>query len=350
MPVVISVIVTIYNAEQYLNKCLDSIADQSYQDIEIILVNDGSSDRSEEICNRYIASDQRFRLVNKQNGGVSSARNEGIEKATGDYLAFVDSDDCPSLNMLEILCESMVRENSDLVIGSFLNDYGMKRKPDKKRKPYGAFHPRDYFLQLISDPFTFYYGVVWNKLFRRSIIEQYSIRFNESISYMEDWSFLMKYLKYVKKIVKSPEQIYCYNRANINAITRQELNFYNSFQNRMQGYNDLLDYATSIGAYEKYKDMVHAYLLRYLISQKFKILLASNKREALQMHKDILKKQEIIRVLSDMSKSKKVKFILYYHFIYSMETTLCIARTIKRGGSAKALNTLSKNKDEETST
>ena len=99
----ISVIVPVYNAEKYLKKCLDSLVNQSYKDLEIILVNDGSQDGSEKICKDYEEKDSRIILINKNNGGPSSARNSGIEKANGEYLSFIDSDDYLALDFYEKL-------------------------------------------------------------------------------------------------------------------------------------------------------------------------------------------------------------------------------------------------------
>jgi len=110
----ISVIVPVYNVEKYLEECLDSIQNQTYSDIEVILVNDGSTDKSKEICGKYCKQDNRFQLLNQENQGLSAARNKGVEISTGEYIVFVDSDDIIKTNYLEKLMQYMA-EDVDIV-------------------------------------------------------------------------------------------------------------------------------------------------------------------------------------------------------------------------------------------
>ena len=114
----ISVIVPVYNVEKYLEECLDSIQNQTYSDIEVILVNDGSTDKSKEICGKYCKQDNRFQLLNQENQGLSAARNNGVAASTGEFIAFVDSDDIILPNYLETLMYYM-REDVDIVESQF---------------------------------------------------------------------------------------------------------------------------------------------------------------------------------------------------------------------------------------
>lgn len=114
----ISVIVPVYNVEKYLEECLDSIQNQTYSDIEVILVNDGSTDKSKVICDRYCEDDNRFQLLNQENQGLSAARNNGVAASTGEFIAFVDSDDIILSNYLETLMHYM-REDVDIVESQF---------------------------------------------------------------------------------------------------------------------------------------------------------------------------------------------------------------------------------------
>ena len=111
----ISVIVPVYNVEEYLDECLDSIRKQTYKNIEVILVNDGSTDKSQEICERYCQQDSRFYLINQENRGLSGARNRGIQESTAEFITFVDSDDVIKEDMLEQLMKPMTLENIDIV-------------------------------------------------------------------------------------------------------------------------------------------------------------------------------------------------------------------------------------------
>jgi len=111
----LSVIVPIYNVDRYLKKCLDSLLNQTYTNLEIILINDGSTDSSYEICKQYAGKDPRFRLINKENGGLGQARNVGLENANGDIYAFVDSDDWIDIRMFEKMISAMEEYNADIV-------------------------------------------------------------------------------------------------------------------------------------------------------------------------------------------------------------------------------------------
>lgn len=111
----ISVVVPVYNVEEYLDECLDSIKKQTYKNLEVILVNDGSTDKSQEICERYCQQDPRFHLINQENRGLSAARNRGIQESTAEFITFVDSDDVIKEDMLEQLMKPMTSENIDIV-------------------------------------------------------------------------------------------------------------------------------------------------------------------------------------------------------------------------------------------
>ena len=111
----ISVVVPVFNSEKYLEKCIDSIINQTYKNIEIILINDGSSDKSEEICNSYLKTYKNIKLINQSNSGVSVARNNGLKSSTGDYVLFVDSDDWLEKDMLEIMVKEIDNFDIDIV-------------------------------------------------------------------------------------------------------------------------------------------------------------------------------------------------------------------------------------------
>ena len=117
----ISVIVPVYNVENYLPRCLDSIINQTYTNLEILLVDDGATDNSGKLCDEYAQKDNRIRVFHKENGGVSSARNMGLDNATGEYIAFVDSDDYIDKCMYEIMLNSSVQNNADIVVCGYLS-------------------------------------------------------------------------------------------------------------------------------------------------------------------------------------------------------------------------------------
>lgn len=130
----ITLVIPIYNIENYLGRCLDSVINQTYKDLEIILVNDGSTDNSLEICESYAKEDSRIKIINKNNGGLSSARNVGLDACKGDYVTFIDSDDWVSLDYIEILYKNIIDNNADISIINAIkvksqnNDFTLKEQ------------------------------------------------------------------------------------------------------------------------------------------------------------------------------------------------------------------------------
>lgn len=174
----ISIIVPIYSVEKYLHKCVDSIINQTYQNLEIILVDDGSPDKCGEICDEYEKKDSRIKVIHKENGGLSDARNAGIDAAKGEYLAFIDSDDYIALNMIETLHNSISKDKSDLALCDFMyvyEDYNEIEKikissPIKNELISG----RDALKKLVESK-NWYYVIAVNKLYRKKLFE--NIRF-----------------------------------------------------------------------------------------------------------------------------------------------------------------------------
>ena len=203
----ISVIVPIYNVEKYLRRCVDSILAQTYKNLEVILVDDGSPDACPAICDEYAQKDKRIKVVHKQNGGVSSARNTGLDVATGDYIAFVDSDDYIEVDMYETLLNTMQREQTDLVICNNYNNYQNKvyiaSKYDSGKIDITSEEGR----RLIVASEEINTSVPWNKLYKKSVLSE---RFDESISWGEDQKFNYNYISNCKSIFYISKPLYHY--------------------------------------------------------------------------------------------------------------------------------------------
>ena len=205
----ISIIVPVYNAEKYLSECIQSILSQSYQDYEAILVDDGSTDMSGEICEQYAKTDKRVKAFHKQNGGVSSARNLGITEAIGKYITFVDADDYLAPNyLLELVAENdvfdlvvggatIIDNNNECICKNECNDTIIRSKAD-----FVFFFPE------LDESVVF--DAPWNKLFRTSIIKRNAICFDENFSYGEDKLFVLSYMKHVESIHVIPTCSYYY--------------------------------------------------------------------------------------------------------------------------------------------
>ena len=208
----VSIIVPVYNVEEYLRECVDSVLNQTYSDVEVILVDDGSTDQSGNICDEYAKMDSRIKVIHKKNGGVSSARNTGIETASGERIIFVDSDDCIHPRLLE-----SYRELDDDSV-TLLCDYTTgkeewKRFSTNDFQEHMEFVAREKFMKLF---YKDYMNPPFNKYFRADIIREHQIRFPEDMSLGEDLIFNMKYLAAVKcdyQIMHGPFYYYRENRA-----------------------------------------------------------------------------------------------------------------------------------------
>ena len=182
----ISIIVPVYNAENFLRRCIDSILAQSYTDFELLLVDDGSPDNCGAICDEYATQDSRVRVLHKENGGVSSARNLGLDNAQGEWVTFIDSDDWVESDFLE---KMMISADTDLVVGGNVRPSGeLKQATDKL---YDTASMADFLEEHLNGSLL---RAPWGKLLRYSIIEHYHIRFDEHIRFGEDTIFIYKYL------------------------------------------------------------------------------------------------------------------------------------------------------------
>ena len=162
----VSIIVPVYKAEKYLHRCVDSIIAQTFKDWELLLVDDGSPDNSGKLCDEYAQKDNRIKVFHKENGGVSSARQMGLDNATGEYTIHADPDDWVEPTMLEELYAKAIEDNADMVICDYFNEYTDRQvyTPSK----YVGYLDSDYvFRQILSTRMA---AAVWNKLIRRSVI------------------------------------------------------------------------------------------------------------------------------------------------------------------------------------
>lgn len=188
----VSIIVPIYNAENTLNRCIDSILKQTFTDWELLLIDDGSIDRSHELCDEYAAKDQRIEVFHKKNGGVSSARNTGLDHAKGIWITFVDSDDFIDTTFLDSFIKS---QSCDLYIAGiqFINSTTILLPPEECIKIEDVTVLDDLLNKL-------YFTVPWGKVYRNDIIQQNKIQFNINLKIGEDTDFVLRYLLYTNNI------------------------------------------------------------------------------------------------------------------------------------------------------
>lgn len=238
----ISVIVPVYNVEIYLEKCIKSITDQTYKKLEIILINDGSTDNSGQICKKWKKIDSRIIFIDKKNTGVSDTRNYGLSIATGEYITFVDSDDFLEATIYEELIKTIKKEKSGLVICGYNSIYNNKVKTHLYNYPININS-----LSYLESPFESD-GRLWNKLFKKEIIGD--LRFDSNINVTEDMLFLFQYVEKIKKISILNKPLYNYNLTNIDSVTKKHL---------------AIDYITTIKGYY----YINKILEKYSIDKRF---------------------------------------------------------------------------------
>lgn len=204
-----SIIVPIYNAERYLRRCLGSLSQQQFGDFEVLMINDGSTDGSEELCRHYAAEDVRFRLINQENQGVSAARNAGLDYAKGTYLLFLDSDDYVDPSFTAEF-RRLMSSGADLGISGYYECY--EETGEQVAKDYGAGRKsvKEYLFLMSTNPIDNYFGVLWNKCFRRDVMDVNHIRFELGRSYGEDYGLLVDYLNCIESVCLSAERLYYY--------------------------------------------------------------------------------------------------------------------------------------------
>ena len=206
----ISIIIPIYNVSQYLNECIQSVVNQSYKDFECVLIDDGSSDGCEMICDQWAQKDSRIKVIHQSNQGVSKARNRGIAEAQGEYITFIDSDDWIDPNYLNELFQPIEKYNVDLVVCGLQQQYNNGTFQNYSYKT-GIIKIEKQFTNEFTDinkQFLLFGPVI--KLYRKSIIQKHNIHFPPEYTYGEDLLFNYSYLEYVKAIYIVDQCLYHY--------------------------------------------------------------------------------------------------------------------------------------------
>lgn len=258
----ISIIIPVYNVEKYLNRCIESVVGQSFKDIEIILVDDGSPDNSPQMCDDWAAKDCRIKVVHKQNGGLGFARNTGMQHATGEYIAFIDSDDYVDLNMYEILHEKAVSHNADIVYcghkyglkdgktyenrSDFKEETIFKNREEIENLSISYFYPSNGNVKMMS---------VWHSIYKRDVIKTDFYSEREVVS--EDLHFQVSAILNSKKIVYIPDSLYyyCYNGESLS----------NTFKfNKIFGYQKLMNLLLKI--YPGKEHYVYKFYFNYTLN------------------------------------------------------------------------------------
>lgn len=210
----VSIIVPVYNVEKYLEECIESMLNQTYTNIEIILVDDGSTDSSGKICDKYKIIDNRVKVIHKKNEGVSSARNTALDMIDGEYLCFVDSDDYVDKDFILKLVENL--NDNDMTICGYIEKYLDKEEKIDITNQIQILTNVDIMNQVIG--LSNIKGYLWNKLFKTEIIKNNKISFSNNICLCEDMYFVIQYLKYCNCVAIIPENLYYYRMRASSAV------------------------------------------------------------------------------------------------------------------------------------
>lgn len=277
----VSIIVPVYNAVAYLDRCVESILRQTYQRIEVILVNDGSTDGSFQLCQRYARQDKRVVAVDKKNGGVSESRNWGIQLARGTYLQFVDSDDWLVPDATEQMVAHAEAEQCQMVIAPFYRVLGRLMIVNGHIREEQKLPLQEFALQLMKAPANFYYGVMWNKLYRRDLILEHNLQCDPSISWCEDFIFNLQYLQHVQQVYVMQQPVYYYVKRK-DSLVVTELRSTNVYEMKREVFTYYRSFFESIGLYEAHRGKINGFMLAVTTDSLFRLpagIIGKNEEE-----------------------------------------------------------------------
>ena len=297
----ISIIIPIYNVEKYLEKCLDSILNQTYKNLEIILIDDGSTDNSPNICNSYCEKDKRIKIIHKNNEGVSSARNKGIELSKGKYIVFIDSDDYVSNEHIEVLYDCIISNNVDLVISNLIDisEDGIILNNEEKES---FLMNKDQCLKELLSEDNFYHLCCGN-IYRKDLLEK--IRFNCKYRIAEDLDFLYRYIKQISSAYFLSKNTYYYLKREgsaTNSIYSEKWNDELKICNFI--ISEMVELENNFHKYAKRK------YIRLNINQAYRFKLNKNQTKILKNNIKIYKNEMFNSKLFDNKEKLKIFLLL----------------------------------------
>ena len=242
----VSIIVPIYNIEGYIRECIDSILAQTYPDFELILVDDGSPDNCGRICDEYAEKDVRIKVIHKENGGLTSARNAGLSVAKGDWIMHVDGDDWIEPDMIESLIEAAKATEADLVFGDYMK-YG----------PYAGNHKLPTWSNDKKDSMSRYIAymmtTIWGSIAKRSLYTEHSLKSPDGVNYCEDFHLIVRLCHFAKKIVNVHRPFYHYRYRPTSIMSNMSRK---TEADEQWVYQDTIRFFQEQGVYEEYKKVM----------------------------------------------------------------------------------------------
>lgn len=324
----VSVIVPVFNAERYLEMCVDSLRGQSYRALEIILVDDGSTDDSLEVCRRLAQMDQRIRVLHHANQGPSVTRNAGISVANGKYLMFVDADDWLEMDAIEAMVSAMEQTRADLVLGGYarFND-GSTRDCSLHfitQEPLQTLEGPEGIALLFTQARTSLAGVsVWAKLYRTELVRAHHVSFPETISYEEDCYFNLQYYRHIAQAAVIGRCVYHYRQTPLSLSKKYRPQ---SFAFLLNGYRERCRFFQEIGLSDRLAELDQIMLI-VLLSTCKKISLSDlsvmEKRAAYDAVIDAAEIQQIVRNVQ-VSEGKLMKTVVWAVRLHCTEAVMLL--------------------------
>ncbi len=306
----ISVIIPVYNVEQYLRQCLDSVTNQTYKKLEIILIDDGSTDNSGKICDEYALKDNRIKVIHQKNAGVSNARNIGLKNTQGEYISFIDSDDTVDTKMYEYLFYVTRGINFDLIkyrYEKIVSDRVIENNLDSTN--IKILDTEELINNFVISSISKMGGSVWTSLFKREIIFRNNIFFDEKMRQAEDYIFFINYILCCKKIVLYNKSLYNYRKNFSSAV---QTITYKTFMENLQIKLNLLENIIKNVNYD-YNSIL--FKIKYL--EVFTIVLLLEKEKSLySLSNKIDELKKALKIINISTNQKcKLNFLWYQNLI-----------------------------------
>lgn len=317
----ISIIVPVYNVEKYLTKCIDSITNQTYKDLEIILVDDGSTDNSGQICDQYAKKDNRIKVIHKENGGLSDARNVGIKNSTGEYLSFIDSDDYIDKDMIECLYNAITNANSDIAVcGKYIEEETGKYYLRNVNSQLKIYNSKEALKSILTNNLIDVSAC--DKLFKKTLFKDIQFPKNK---YFEDMGTIYKLIDLCNSIVHIGSAKYHY-------IQRQDSITKTKFDMR---YNDLYEHMNQfIELINKKYNYLNEYVLSYQLQNLITIIIEYHNgiNEDKENYIEIRNKayKELKNNKKNILKSKKIKLTKKIMMILILKNQIGIINKLKK--------------------
>lgn len=307
----ISIIVPIYNVEKYLGKCVESILNQDYQNIEVILVDDGTKDNSGKIADRKAEKDKRVKVIHQKNSGVSAARNAGIEKAQGKYVCFVDADDYVMSDFISYYYHLIKQNKADIALTPFprkFNETSIYHQEQSKEDYIEIWNGQRAAKEML------YYNLViasWNKMISKDLLDKYQIRFNTNLAYGEGFKFSIDCFQRAEKVVVGHRKVYCYRVDNpSSAMTKFNMKLVDgSLESQEEIKNSLVQKTDELLKACKYANWhTHCDCLNTIIGCKVK----KKYKEKYKRIKKVCRKEALCIMDAPIPRKEKIKGLLYF--------------------------------------